>query len=378
MPLEFEEFSDLVARIYATSARPELWPEVLHQISGIFPGIKTQLFGHDMPTGNVLGLISHGYGQDYIASYLDYYGSFNPWAPAFETMALGKPASAERMRPAKIVERTEFYADWIRPQEDVIGGGGLVLFRETDRFVAFGGNCRRRDIETLEPEWIEFVAQLSPHLRQTFELSRAMIGQSFRTEVETGSTQQGNSAVYLLNPQGRVLFRGGRAAELSAAGNLLREDRNSVLHFNAAGPASRLSRALHDLRSANRRPVDSFTITHPETSRPIQCRLAYLHPQHLDDARMFVLAGRDEPCLVLTLSPPHAETSALAALHHRYGLSEAEALIALALADGKTVREIADNRRSSVHTVRNQLKSVMSKMGVNRQAQLVATVIRLH
>jgi DNA-binding CsgD family transcriptional regulator len=50
--------------------------------------------------------------------------------------------------------------------------------------------------------------------------------------------------------------------------------------------------------------------------------------------------------------------------------------VALKIAEGMTLREIADIRGVSIHTVRNQLKSAMSKTDSRRQADLVRIVER--
>ena len=50
---------------------------------------------------------------------------------------------------------------------------------------------------------------------------------------------------------------------------------------------------------------------------------------------------------------------------------------ALQLADGKTVQAIAINRGVAVGTVRAQIKAIFTKIGVNRQIELVARVSQL-
>ena len=54
-----------------------------------------------------------------------------------------------------------------------------------------------------------------------------------------------------------------------------------------------------------------------------------------------------------------------------FSLTPAEANIAVALADGLTLSEYAELKGISIGTTRIQLKSVFSKMGINRQAELV-------
>jgi len=60
------------------------------------------------------------------------------------------------------------------------------------------------------------------------------------------------------------------------------------------------------------------------------------------------------------------------ALRTTFNLTAAEADIALQLAAGRTAELIAVARSVSVGTVRAQIKSTMSKMGVRRQIELVA------
>lgn len=60
-----------------------------------------------------------------------------------------------------------------------------------------------------------------------------------------------------------------------------------------------------------------------------------------------------------------------------FGLTEAEADLAIALARGRTLQEIADERGVRLSTVRSQLLAVLGKTGVHRQADLVRLLTTL-
>lgn len=60
-----------------------------------------------------------------------------------------------------------------------------------------------------------------------------------------------------------------------------------------------------------------------------------------------------------------------------FGLSTAEARVAGLIGDAKTVASVARALSTSPGTVRNHLKSIFAKVGVNRQAELVAILSRL-
>jgi DNA-binding CsgD family transcriptional regulator len=58
-----------------------------------------------------------------------------------------------------------------------------------------------------------------------------------------------------------------------------------------------------------------------------------------------------------------------------FDLTPAEARIARGIAAGKTVEELASDGGLAAGTVRQQLKSVFSKTGVSRQADLVGILV---
>lgn len=76
--------------------------------------------------------------------------------------------------------------------------------------------------------------------------------------------------------------------------------------------------------------------------------------------------------LIIVRSGRRWHEAAPAILREAFKLSPAEADIALGLARGRSRDEIAAARNTSVHTVKVQLKSIFSKLGVAREGDLVA------
>ena len=58
----------------------------------------------------------------------------------------------------------------------------------------------------------------------------------------------------------------------------------------------------------------------------------------------------------------------------QFGLTRSEAEVAVALSAGQIITEIAALRAVSVHTVRNQVKSALSKTNSRRQAELTRLI----
>jgi DNA-binding CsgD family transcriptional regulator len=75
--------------------------------------------------------------------------------------------------------------------------------------------------------------------------------------------------------------------------------------------------------------------------------------------------------LVLITEPADSHRLAVPALQQLFGLTAAEAGVALALAAGHSAEEIAAERRVSVPTVRTQIRQILAKTGALHLRDLV-------
>jgi DNA-binding CsgD family transcriptional regulator len=85
-------------------------------------------------------------------------------------------------------------------------------------------------------------------------------------------------------------------------------------------------------------------------------------------------------CAMLNIEciAPHVDAERVAPhLMALFGLTNAEAQIAVSLANGQSVDQIALERRSSSQTVRSQVKAIMSKLNAHRQSEVASIVNRL-
>jgi DNA-binding CsgD family transcriptional regulator len=89
-------------------------------------------------------------------------------------------------------------------------------------------------------------------------------------------------------------------------------------------------------------------------------------------------SGQRGTSALFVLRDPDAEDASLAQrLRGLFRLSPAEADLAIALARGETLSEIAARRSAAESTVRTQVKTIAAKMGCHRQAEVTAAINRL-
>ena len=87
--------------------------------------------------------------------------------------------------------------------------------------------------------------------------------------------------------------------------------------------------------------------------------------------------GSRKAVALVLITDPEATAAETAGLTRGYQFTEAESAVAMLLAKGASVAEIAHLRSVSRETVRTQIKSALSKMGGRRQSDLVRLVTAL-
>jgi DNA-binding CsgD family transcriptional regulator len=80
---------------------------------------------------------------------------------------------------------------------------------------------------------------------------------------------------------------------------------------------------------------------------------------------------------IVVLSEPRQGTLAPTLIHSLFDVTPAELAVARGIAAGRTVTQLAQFSGRSVNTIRNQLQSVMTKMGCSRQVELALLMQQL-
>jgi DNA-binding CsgD family transcriptional regulator len=213
----------------------------------------------------------------------------------------------------------------------------------------------------------EDLAPLRPRLDDLSRLMRLRgeLAAARRREAEAKSAMDRLTlALFTVRRDGycKDLNAAAGAVVLRGDGLTLRRDRLTAVAPDAAEPL----RAALERATARQNPqASSLVIVRPPPLRPY---LVTVSPLRTKGASLALIVLRD---------PEAAGRSAEDRLRQLFGLSPTEASLAVALAQGLTPEDMADTRRVSLATIRNQLRAVSEKMGCNRLAQVAAIVARL-
>lgn len=370
------DFSKLTTTLFSAALGQVEWEDFLSELSAYSGDICTHLIGFDSEAGLAIDFATVGYDPEYLKTYDQHFASLNAWAPGFAVQPSGVSVDCEVMCPTEKLIKTEFYHEWLRPQEDIIQGGGAVLFKSSTRVFALGGNIRQKDSDRLKGNWLRLVDQLIPHMQQAFEVSRALAGAKLETAIVAREGLREVPAVFMLSEIGRIIYANSVAQNMLVKGTPVGSDIQGNLtfgrHHRTFGRKADLDLLLHRLNSVN--PSFSMILEDGGGGSSFALRFVKLTPEAQIAYPLDATLGFSSRCTLLIISEQRSTSTLFEILQIKHGLTEAEAEVSLLLVEGLTSREISDRRQSSIHTVRHQIKAAMAKLEVHRQVELVRTL----
>lgn len=352
--------------IYDSAVAPESWPAALEQLALLFRAGFADLYARTTDRSRESGLAYGLDRADYEDVFLGVWSKRNVWANRHPTATAGEVVATRDFLPKEELVRSEMYNEYLAPR-------GL---HEGLRLAIWSGEGWVQDVSLLRP-WSAgpytrteraLAGALLPHLQRA-----AGVGRRLREASGPQAAFAGLDAMrhpgFLLGATGRVI-RFNRAAEALLAGNDGLSVQEAALTAATAGASARLDAAVASAAGWG-------------GARPRSAAVRLPRPSGLPPLLLDVMPVREQsgcgflggPAVLVLVAGAAAEAEALAPrLVARFGLTRAEAGLAVELAAGRSVTEVAECRGRSVNTVRTQLARLMGKLEVRRQAELVRVV----
>jgi len=359
--------SRLVSLIYAAATDNSMWQNVCDELNR-YTGAPIKMFGHSVRTYDSLGLIGAGWDPAELDRYHHHFGDLNPWMQMDVAMPVGMVGVSDQALPRENLFKTEFYNDWLRPQEDIIAGSAMVCYRSNDKFIAMVGACRARDADAALPEIIGLLKTLSSHITQSITISTVLQNESNGSMQHLEVCRHG---VLLVHRSGKIGFVNSAAEYFLSASSLASITPRNRLRTKDESLQDFFNRAVGAMRRADfsglPKPA-AISIPHHGPGI-IHC---HIFPELVDlkfpesvwsdpVAGAFVIAGPTG------FDPPPTWHD----IARSFGATSAEARLAQGLMQGHSLYEIADANTLSRHTVRNQMRALLYKTETRRQRDFV-------
>ncbi len=364
MPPSSDTLLAFIRRVHATPLNGS-WPSpLLEDLSAALGGAFVGVARYIQPPFHAGELVTTHVPK----GYREVGASFGPDEAPWFDIGVRHPGELLRLTdhvtPEEIVKH-RFHREWMEPQgylaEAVLGSlhpssrddpgfGWMVLGRRpfTDGEIAF---CR----------------DLDPHMAQATQVAwRLQLAESLR-DAALYALDGSPEGVCLLDREGRVTWSSGAARRTFEGGDGITLD-GCTLRGTTARDSARLQKAIGDCLDGTVGSPTLVALARRGTDPPLAVVIdRAVRPESTTHASETV-------AVVGILDTSRAMLSPEPVLREVYGLTAAEARLAVAIGGGATLADVAKRTRRSTETVRTQLKAVFRKLGVRRQSDVVALV----
>lgn len=356
---------------------PSRWQVFLDSLSSALrTRVCTQLIGYDQMTNAAPLAYASGYDPSILRLYEEQFADKNPFAANFPNCGIGDSISTHELCAPEKLKRTQFYADILHPLEDLYAGGGSMLAFDTSRMFLIGGNMRAKDQERHEGDWLKLCVALAPVIRQSLEVNRMIRGLKFEKWAAERHLLGTGTAILVVDACMMLHYACPEAQRLLADGGLVRSDMFRRLKFASRDVQEQFKAAAGRQALGNPHLFANVSLRDLRRNEWI-CRTIGMRLGDLDKSPFGAFMSGSVAATLVALKPVGNRVTIVDTLRKSLSLSHAEAQSVVMLADGFTSAEIADERKVSIHTVRNQIKSALSKSGCRRQSELVQKVEQL-
>lgn len=353
---------ELISLIYDAVDQPSLWPLILDRIAEATNSGCTCLLTNygSMNTRDITAFTRTD--AAFLNLYARHYEAVNVWVkPCNLLFPDGTVRYGHQAVPDALLEKTEFYNDFLRPADYFYTIGMKVPLRNLQPM--YVTTLRSRQKGPYTPEEGAVLTTLLPHLQR-----------ALRLYLQSSLLRSGLAATIDQLPYGLALLEGhGRCLLLNRPAQMILQERDGLRLVNSRLMADSPS------ESARLRAMISAAVS-LNLSGFIQSGGALLISRRKGASLQLVVspfvAGLEsvpvQVTATISVRDPKAEcVCQVDVFQSLYGLTKAEAKLAALLVDGRDLAEAAAINCVTRETVRSQLKAIFQKTETRRQAELV-------
>lgn len=371
------DYDQLLGLIYEGPLEARPWQSALPRLRELFDAQVASLVlrppaEHDR--GLILNSVRDGGGHSLadpndweVSAYREQFFALDP----FINLPLNKVVTLQDMLDGNELEHSDYYRHYLQPVDlfhilgiDTAEPGGMVARLRFSR--------RRRDgaFERADRSLLE---RITPHLQRAIHIYARLSRTTSERDLYAGAVDQLSVATVILDETGRVL-------NTNALAKALLEQRNGLLlreqHLQIEGRDlnRRLQEALTTVIRAQQRGeasvVRALRVPRETGRQDLGLVIRPIASSEWGEAQA-------SPCAAVFISDPDLrESASQQTLGELFGLTPAEANLAILLSRGLSLAEVSEAQNISQHTARAQLKAIFAKTGVSRQAELVRLVLK--
>ena len=331
MKLSSDKIEKVLDLIYDAAAENDLWPHALTTIADLTHSEGGILFGQSLTAKRIYFDFNGRLNDECNRAYQERHMQ-NPWSQYMETQPTGRLVLSDEAISVEELQRTGFYDEVLRPQNIALNGMMALAARED--FRAAFNMCRSVRRGPFDPDELRLLEWLSPHLCRSVTLGFRIDGYLAMQQAAFNVLDRLADGVAVLDRKGRVLF-------VNAAARRMAEEGVLRLHQSIGTHSPAHSQRLSELIRAALQGAAGSTMSLP---RQLDGRLLTILVSAIrgkDLGRLSDAGVKDAAVLLFVVDPASRRSIPLGQIMDAYGLTHAEARVALAASSGNTILETA-------------------------------------
>lgn len=267
---------------------------------------------------------------------------------------------------------SEIYESWLKPEGMYYLG--RIEFSIDDMRKAAIVVLRDEEAGVWQEGEIRVMNEIAPHLKRALDIhseftrlrlrSDALLGGLDRLVIGLILYDRHARAVYI-NPTARAIIEAHPAMGLEENGLVLYHSEDDRNFRETIEETARV-----DVDDSWRQSI-SIGVIHPDVDTPLPLLITPMHA-HLLTSDLDYEGAK----VAVFLSDPNLQQPiSIDNLVSVYGLTPSESQVAISIANGHSIDNIARTSNHSAHTIRSQLKSTFRKTGVSRQSELIKLLL---
>jgi len=366
--------SHIIPEIYEATIDPNHWDYVLAMIAKLTRSKSACLYYRNKERKIASSIAHFGLPQSACLS-------FNQQCDTLDDMFCSRKSSnpeepvCTQFYPGSngvMADDSSLYLGWMKPNGIYHVGGAQLVDNDSHK----AGIAILRDEKS--GAWtdgdLRLVNEILPHLRRALNIHSQFAHLRIKQDAFFSDLERLVIGVILydhaarpvyINPTAKLIIKGHPAMRLQDGDLILsnpdddRKLRAMVLHAAEIDPDDSWKHSV------------AIGISHPDIETPVPLLITPMHA-HLITSDLDYEGAK----VVVFLSDTNQQYPiSVDNLVDVYRLTPAEAQVAISLANGNSIDEIADRSHHSAHTIRAQLKSVFRKTGVSRQSELIKQLL---
>lgn len=348
-------FTALIAAIYDAGTDFRCWPKAMRLMAQAF-NAPAVVMGCNSPHLEEVFAIAPQIDPVQNERYASYYHRINPMAKRALSSPIGAVRTDTMMIPRSEFARTEFFNDFLLPQDLGSMLGAIAHIEHTRQFNVVIQRGREFDREE-----IARYRRLAPHLRRAVQLNVKLELLNLQCAASAEMLHRLDKGAFVVDASARVLLATREAERLMktegglrVVNGMLRARSTSdtaQLHALIAGCTGQEGGLLLVARGPNRAPITVSVL-----------------PFRRDES---IVLSQRPVAIIFTSDPDRAQEPTADRIKLRYGLTSAETAFAIEIAKGDGIQACADRLGISRSTARTHLLHIFRKTDANRQAELV-------